>query len=73
MYVKVKAFPDAGKETVQKINNDTFRITVKEPARAGAANKRLIDIIAYELKVEPNRVRLVKGHTAASKIFEILQ
>ncbi|MBP9765898.1 MAG: DUF167 domain-containing protein [Candidatus Pacebacteria bacterium] len=70
MYIKVKVKTEAKKESFEKSKkDDEFLISVKEEARNGWANERILEILKKELKT--NNVRLVSGHTSPSKIFSI--
>ncbi len=69
MYIKVKIQTESKKESFEKVKDDTFNISVKEEARNGWANERVIEILKKELN--KRNVRLVAGHTSPSKIFSI--
>ena len=69
MYIKVRVKTKAKKETFLKLKDDTFEISVKEEARNGWANERIIKILKKELNMK--NVRLISGHTSPSKIFSI--
>jgi len=70
MYIKVKVKTEAKKESFEKSKkDDEYLICVKEEARNGWANERVIEILKKELITSD--VRLVSGHTSSSKIFSI--
>ncbi len=70
MYIKVKVKTEQKKESfIQSKKEDEYLISVKEEARNGWANERVIEILKKELKKK--NVRLVSGHTSPSKIFSI--
>lgn len=69
MYIKVRVKTEAKKEFFSKIKDDTFNISVKEEARNGWANEKVIEILKKELNKK--NVRLISGHTSPSKIFSI--
>lgn len=71
MYVKVKVVPKAKKETVKKVNDTTFEMSVKEPAERNLANQRIREILAREYGVVIGQVRMVTGHHSGSKIFNV--
>ena len=70
MYIKVKVRTEAKKESFEKSKKeDEYLISVKEEARNGWANEKVLEILKRELKT--NKVRLISGHTSPSKIFSI--
>lgn len=69
MYIKVKIIVKARTETVNKISDDHYEISVKEKAENNNANKRLLEIMHLEY---PNSsIRLISGHHSPSKILSI--
>lgn len=71
MYIKVHMVPSARKEKVERINDTTYAIAVREPAQRNLANRRVTEILQTEYGVEKNAVRLVSGHRGPHKIFDI--
>ena len=71
MYVKVKVVPKAKKETVKKIGESTYEMSVKEPAERNLANGRIRELLAREYGVVVGKVRMVTGHHSGSKIFDV--
>ncbi|MEI6352579.1 MAG: DUF167 domain-containing protein [Candidatus Nomurabacteria bacterium] len=69
MYIKVRVKTESKKESFNKIKDDTFEISVKEEARNGWANERVLEILKKELST--NNIRLISGHTSPSKIFSV--
>jgi uncharacterized protein YggU (UPF0235/DUF167 family) len=70
MYIKVKVKTEAKKESFEKSKKeDEYLISVKEEAKNGWANERVLEILKKELKT--NNIRLISGHTSPSKIFSI--
>ncbi len=67
-YIKVKVIPGSGVEKVEK-RNDRFVIKVKEEAREGLANRRVLEILT--LIFPEKRIELVKGGKRKNKIFKI--
>jgi len=56
MHVKVKVWPEAGKELVKKTADDRYEIFVRQPAQAGAANKRVQQLLAETLCVSAHQL-----------------
>lgn len=70
MYIKVKVKTEQKIESFEKSKKeDEYLISVKEEARNGWANERVIEILKKGLKKK--NVRLISGHTSPSKIFSI--
>lgn len=70
MYIKVKVKTDQKKESfIQSKKADEFLISVKEEARNGWANEKVIEILKKELNKKD--VRFISGHTSPSKIFSV--
>lgn len=70
MYIKVRVKTESKKESFEKSKkDDEYLISVKEEARNGWANERILEILKQELKT--NNIRLISGHTSPSKIFSV--
>ena len=69
IFVKVK--PAAKEEKVEKINETTFYVEVKEPPVEGRANMAVIRALADYFGVPQLNVRIVSGFTSKMKIIEI--
>jgi uncharacterized protein YggU (UPF0235/DUF167 family) len=70
MHIKVKTFPAAASELVQKLADNHFEIYLREPPRRGMANNAVIRILKSYLKLTGN-VRIIHGHHSRNKIVEI--
>jgi len=73
MYIKVRVIAGAKKETLEKTKEDTYKISVKEPAERNLANHRVRDLLAKNLSLPVEKIRLISGHTSPSKIFSIYE
>lgn len=71
MYIKVHAVPNSKKEKVEKENNSTYRIEVREKKERNLANNRIRELLCSEFGLEKGDVRLISGHRSLSKIFSI--
>lgn len=71
MYIKVKVTVNAKKELFEKINQDTFKISVKQKAERNMANNRIKEILSENLNLPLSKFRLISGHTSPGKIFSI--
>jgi len=70
-YVRVQVKPGSRKESVIQTDEKTYSISVKEPASQGLANDRVKQLIAEELGVKIQKIRLISGHRSPRKIFDI--
>lgn len=69
MNIKLRVKTEAKKEKVNRKNEDTFEISVREPAENNMANDRVLTIMRKHF---PNRaIRLIKGHHSPNKIVSI--
>lgn len=71
MYIKVRVTAGMKKESFEKISDDHYVVSVKEPAEQNRANKRVIELISGHFGVPAQRVRLIHGHHSPSKILAI--
>lgn len=72
MYLKIKVKAGQKREEVEKINENTFHISVKEKAERNMANTRILEILSLELKIPINKIRIVNGHQSPTKLISIL-
>lgn len=70
MKINVKAKPNSREEKVEKIDDNNFVVSVKEPPVAGRANRAIIKILSEYFHTL--NVRIVAGRTSRNKIIEIL-
>ena len=71
MYIKVKVFTGAKKESFEQKSDDHFEVAVKEKTERNMANKRVIELVAHYFKVPTGKVRIVSGYQSPSKILSI--
>ena len=71
MYIKVKVIAGAKKEKIEKKSENSFLISVKEPAERNLANNRVREIIAVVYEINQKSVRIISGHQSPSKILSI--
>ena len=71
MRISVKAKTNAKKESVEKLSDNEFVVSVKEPPVDGRANWAICRSVAEYFGVSPSRVSIVSGQSAKNKILEI--
>lgn len=72
MFFKVKVHAGEKSNKLLAKSADSFEIWVRAPAEQGRANEAVREILATRLNVPAGKLRLIKGATSPSKIFEIL-
>ena len=71
MRIELKVIARAKKEIVEKISENSYRVKVSSPPEKGKANKRVIELLALELGVKRQDIKIISGQTASRKILEI--
>ncbi|MBU1913006.1 MAG: DUF167 domain-containing protein [Candidatus Omnitrophica bacterium] len=71
MRIELKVIARAKKEIVEKISENSYRIKVASLPEKGKANKRVIELLALELGVKRQDIKIISGQTASRKILEI--
>jgi len=72
MRINVKAKPGAREEKVDKVDDNNFVVSVKEPPVQGKANFAITKALAEYFGVSSYNVRLISGFSSKQKVFEIL-
>ena len=71
MYLSVRVVAGAKVEGVEELKGGRLKVSVKEPARQGLANRRATELVARHLGVLPKQVRLISGHHSPAKLFAV--
>jgi len=71
--IRVKVWPDAGEEYIEKGKKGGFEVFVREPPSQNRANKRVCVLVARHFKVPVESVRIVSGHRTRGKILSVRQ
>ena len=71
MFVKVRVKTGARRESVARLSEGRYQISVKEKPERNAANSRILEILARELSVPPKNIHFISGQKSPSKLFEI--
>ena len=72
MRISVKAKTNAKKESVEKIGDKEFVVSVKEPPVDGRANWAICLAVADYFGISPSRVNVISGQSAKNKILDII-
>ena len=71
MYIRVKVTPDAKKEILEKVKENEFKISVREKAKMGAANKRICQILQEYFQNPEGGVKIINGHHSPVKLLKV--
>ncbi|NUQ57055.1 MAG: DUF167 domain-containing protein [Candidatus Paceibacter sp.] len=71
MKISVKVKPRAKKESVEKISETEFVVSVKEPPVDGRANWAVCRALGDYFGVSPSRVSILSGQSGKNKVVEI--
>ncbi|MEK7624696.1 MAG: DUF167 domain-containing protein [Patescibacteria group bacterium] len=72
MKIFVKAKPNAKEDKIEKISENNYFVSVKEPPVKGAANRAIIKILAEYFQKPYSRINIISGYASRQKIIEIL-
>jgi uncharacterized protein (TIGR00251 family) len=72
MKISIKVKPNAYEQKVEKIDENNFVVSVKEPPQNGLANKGIVKALANYFNVAQSRIVIKKGFTSKNKIIEII-
>lgn len=71
-WVSVTVHPRAGKNVVVSLGPGRFGVWVKAKPIDGQANDAVVQLLARQFSIAPQRVQLVKGRTGRKKLFRII-
>ena len=71
MRISIKAKTNTKKELVEKLSDNEFAVSVKEPPIDGRANWAIARAIADYFGVSPSRISIISGQSSKNKIVEI--
>lgn len=71
MYIRVRVVAGAKKESFEQVSEDSFLISVKDPAEQNLANRRVLELMAGHFDVNPKQVRIISGHHSPGKILSV--
>ena len=71
MIVNVRATPNSKSARVVRVDEATLEVKVDAKALGGAANKRLVEILADYFGVPKSRVVILKGAGSRDKVLSV--
>jgi uncharacterized protein (TIGR00251 family) len=69
MLIKIHVKTEEKNESVHKVGNELYEISIKEPALDGRANQRILEILRKEFP--KMRIHIISGHHAPHKIVSV--
>ncbi len=71
MYIKVKVTPESKRDILQRIHEESFKISVTDKANHNLANKKTLELLARHLAVPTKNLRIITGHRKPQKIIYV--
>jgi uncharacterized protein (TIGR00251 family) len=68
--IDVRVHPQAKRSRVAGMLGDAYKLDISAPASDGRANDACIELLSQVTGVPRRNVRLLKGQTSRSKVFE---
>jgi uncharacterized protein (TIGR00251 family) len=69
--LRLKVTPSASRDAVVGWQGDVLRVHVRAPAQRGKANDAVLRLLAAALRVERQRLRIVRGATSRQKVVSV--
>ena len=71
MIVNVKVKPNARKNEVIQIDNNTFEVKTTATPENGKANQSVVELLSKFFRVGKTKISIIKGQTGRDKVVEI--
>lgn len=71
MILTVHTHPNAKKNELEWVDEDTVKVRIAAPATEGRANRALVEFLAEHFGVSKSRIRLIRGLATRMKQVEI--
>jgi hypothetical protein len=72
MRLNVKVIPRSSKNEIAEMPDGTLKIKITAPPVEGAANERIIELLADKFNVAKSCISILKGQKGKNKVVEIL-
>ncbi len=66
--ISLRVIPSASRDAVMGWQGDVLRVHVRAPAQRGKANQAVLRLLAAALRIERQRLRIVRGQTSRQKV-----
>ena len=71
MKIIVKAKPGAREDKIEKINDNSYIVSVTAQPIHGKANASIVKLLADHFQISPSLVEIISGHMARVKVIKI--
>ena len=71
MRILVQARPGSSKESIEEVEEGTFRVWVKVPPIKGMANRAILKVLAKHFKIAESQVNIISGRFSRNKVIKI--
>jgi hypothetical protein len=71
MRIRIKAKPGARENKIEKLDDGSFVVSVKEPPEKGLANKGIAREVAKYFGVSALRVKVISGFSSKIKVIDL--
>lgn len=71
MKIFIKAKPNSSENKVEKIDDQNFVVSVKDPPIQGRANRAIVEILSEYFHT--SNVRIVSGQISRNKVIEVFR
>ena len=71
MRIFIKAKPNSKEELVERVDENHYVVSVKEPPVKGKANEAIRNALAMYFKTGSSCVKIISGYSSRNKIIEI--
>ena len=71
MHIRIKVKTGLRKEEFLQISDTSFEARIREKPERGAANERVLALVAQEFKVPQKNIRILSGHRRPNKTLSI--
>ncbi len=69
--LRVRVQPGAKRDALVEVRDGVLRLRLQAPPVEGAANKRLVELLAKKLGVRKSAISLIRGHRHREKLLAI--
>lgn len=71
MYIKVDVMAGSREESVKKVADDSFEVSVREKPERNLANRRVLELIQREFGGTGLKLKIISGHHSPRKIISV--
>lgn len=71
MIIEVRVKPRSSKEEIEKLDRNSYKVYMRQPAESGKANKKLVEMLAEYFNIAKSKVKIIKGLRSRNKILDI--